>query len=267
MLVPVLPSLFTLARPVSVLTRPDDSLQLGLDSDGALLIPDAPAGTEVALRALRQPRTLLEVSRLVPSVPSAWLEGLAATLVAAGVLRAVSPETAPVVTVLGHGPLQAEVARLLSAEGWTVRSHPGQVLEGVVLVCAHTAEPDRVLTRDLALSGVAHLVVRTEPERAIVGPFVVPGAGPCVSCTDLVRRDLDPDFPHLLAQLCRSEHTPGPRQAAWVAAMASAQLAAWRAGERPETLGATLELDSHRGFLGVRQWPVHPDCGCRSAAG
>ncbi len=108
----------------------------------------------------------------------------------------------------------------------------------------------------------AHLVVRAEPERVVVGPFVVPGSGRLRPCTDLVRRDLDRDWPHLLAQLCRSRHTPAPRQAAWAAALASAQLAAWLAGRTPEASGATWELDAHTGGVGVTRWPRHPDCGC-----
>ncbi|MDO5535031.1 MAG: hypothetical protein Q4F65_10315, partial [Propionibacteriaceae bacterium] len=133
---------------------------------------------------------------------------------------------------------------------------------GLVLVCHEAAEPDRALTRTLTLAGVPHLVIRTEPERAVVGPFVIPGAGPCVGCTDLVRRDLDPAFPHLLAQLCRATHIPLPRQAAWAAGLACSQVAAWCAGQRLQSLGATLELDAHTGAVGTRLWPRHPDCPC-----
>ena len=261
--------MFSLARPLSVLVRPDDSLQLGLDAEGGLVFPDVPPGADAAVRALRQPRTLLEVSRLVPALPRGWLDGLVETLLDAGALRRVEPAAAPAVLVLGGGPLSDQAARLLAAEGWAVRDGVSGAVGGdvPVLVCAATAEPDRVLTRDLTASGQAHLVVRAEPERAVVGPFVVPGRAACVGCTDLVRRDLDAGFPHLLAQLCRSEHTPAPRQAAWAAAVASAQLEAWRAGRTPEALGATLELDAHTGGYGVRAWPRHPDCGCAMAWG
>lgn len=258
--------LFVLTRPLSVLTRPDDSLQVGLDTDGALLIPSPPPGAEAAVRALRRPRTLLEVSRLVPAVPHTWLRELVTLLVDAGLLHPVEPSMAHTVTVVGAGALRDGLAHLLDADGWSVRDDDGRAGGGLVVLCTPTAEPDRVLTRDLTSSGIPHLVVRAEPERAVVGPFVTPGSSPCVGCSDLVRRDLDPGFPHLLAQLCRSEHVPAPRQAAWAAAMASAQLGAWRAGHRPEAVGATLELDAHSGSLGVRRWPRHPDCGCLLAA-
>ena len=258
--------LLTLTRPLTVLTRPDDSVQVGLDTDGSLLIPSAPPGAAAAVRSLRQPRTLLEVSRLFPAVPAGWLEDLVVTLEDVGLLVRVATPPVPAVSVLGTGAVRDQVARILADEGWSVGGRADRVEGAVVVVCPHTAEPDRVLTRDLAASGLPHLVVRSEPERAVVGPFVLPGTGACVGCTDLVRRDLDPAFPHLLAQLCRSEHTPAPRQAAWAAAMASAQLAAWRAGHRPDAVGTTLELDAHSGAVGTRRWPRHPDCGCALGA-
>ncbi len=261
-------SRLTLAHPLSVLSRPDGALQLGLDSDAAVVVPRAPAGADAALRALRQPRTTLEVSRLVPSVPHAWLRGLAATLLEKGLLRE-STAAAPVprVRVLGTGTLRDEVARTLEAEGWQVAPPSGPPTgTDVAVLCPPTAEPDRVLARELTASGLPHLVVRAEPERAVVGPFVDPGRTACLGCTDLVRRDLDPLFPHLLAQLCRAEHTATPRQAGFAAAVAAAQLDAWRRGLAPATRGATLELDALSGDVGGRAWPVHPECGCSLAA-
>lgn len=262
------PTRLALTRPLCVLWRTPGDLQLGLDTEDAVVLPDAPPGSDAVLRALRTPRTALEVSRMVPLLPRADLDDLLEALLAVGLLSTLPAGRPGPVTILGEGALADAVADLLALEGTTVRigvRAPWDV-GGLVIVCGATAEPDRVLTRDLTAAGVPHLVVRAEPERAVVGPFVAPGAGPCVSCTDLVRRDLDADWPHLLAQLCRSEHVPAPRQTAWAAAMASAQVASWRAGAVPEACGATLELDAHAGALGVRRWPRHPDCGCLLAA-
>jgi len=257
-----------LTRPLCVLWRPDGALQLGLDGDHALVLPGAPAGTDAVIRALRVPRTPLEVARLVPLIPRASLDGILAALEGSGLLSIFGSRRPDPVTVIGTGALALGLFDLLDREGHTVRTGVRSVTDasGLVVVCGITAEPDRVLTRDLTAAGVPHLVVRAEPERAVIGPFVVPGRTACVACTDLVRRDLDSDWPHLLAQLCRTEHVPAPRQTAWAAATASAQLAAWRAGRGPETMSTTLELDAFTGALGVRQWPRHPDCGCVLAA-
>ncbi len=257
-----------LTRPLCVLWRTDGRLQLGLDADTALVLADAPPGIDAVLRALRIPRTPLEVARLVPMVPRAILDRVLGTLVASGHLTERVAGRPPVVSVLGDGPIAAAVVDLLERDGHDVRASVRATTDacGVVVACPATAEPDRVLTRDLTAAGLPHLVARAEPERAVVGPFVVPGRSACVACTDLVRREFDPDWPHLLAQLCRSIHVPGPLQTAWAAALASTQVAAWHASGEPEAAGATLELDAHTGALGARRWPRHPDCGCQLAA-
>ena len=257
----------TLTRPLCVLWREDGQLQLGLDSDGAVVLGGAPPGSDAVLRALRTPRTPLEVSRLVPLLPHDALDELLGVLSDAGLLAPAPARGPGQVTVLGQGPLAWAVADLLGLEGVDVRTglRAATDAQGVAVVCGTTAEPDRVLTRDLTAAGLPHLVVRAEPERAVVGPFIDPGVTTCVGCTDLIRRELDPAWPRLLAQLCRSEHTPLPRQAVWAAAMASAQLTTWWAGGTPESAGATLELDAHTGVFGARRWPRHPDCGCQLA--
>lgn len=256
---------YRLTAPLSLLWRPGGALQVGLDASGAVVLPGAPEGADLALRALRSARTLAEVSRLAPLVPRAWIAEAVTTLAALGLVAALSSTRAPTLTVAGDGVLAHAVASLLTAEGRPVVAAPDVPpdphLTDLVVVCASTAEPDRVDLRELA--GHPHLVVRAEPERVVVGPFVVPGAGyACVTCTDLVRRDLDRDWPHLLAQLCRSRHTATPQQTAWASALVSAQLTAWLGGRTPEASGATWELDAHRGQVGVRHWPRHPDCGC-----
>jgi len=177
----------------------------------------------------------------------------------------IQPARRATVAVVGEGVLADTVARLLEAEGRQLIVTAGLTSEAqsadLVVACASTVEPDRVDVRELA--GLPHLILRAEPERAVVGPFVAPGAGyACVTCTDLVRRDLDRDWPHLLAQLCRTRHTATPQQVAWASALASAQLTAWLVGRTPEASGATWELDAHSGQVGVRRWPRHPDCGC-----
>lgn len=263
---------YHLAAPVSVLWRPDGALQVGLDAEGALVLPGAPPGADTAVRALRRPRTLLEVSRIVPSTPVEWIRAALDALCRGGVATATdavpAPVPGPVAVVLGGGVLADAVSEVLVAEGLAVRVEgavppPGA---GPVVVCPSTIEAERAGIRDLWASGRPHLVVRAEPERAVVGPFVRPGL-PCLTCSDLVRRAVDPAWPHLLAQLCRTQHTPSPTQAAWCASLASAQLRTWAAGDDPETSGTTLELDTRTGRLGLRRWPPHPDCACTLAAG
>jgi len=81
---------------------------------------------------------------------------------------------------------------------------------------------------------------------------------------DLHRRDRDPLWPRLAAQL----HT-APDRAEPVAAATAALGSAYAAGEilahidgaAPVTLGATVEI-AGTGRQRRRQWSAHPACGC-----
>lgn len=257
---------YRLRPDLTVLRRPTGTVQVGLDVADQLLLPAAPPGAEGALRTLRHGRTLAEVGADWPGVGGAWLRDAVAALAEAGLVHARRP-AAPVV-VVGEGVLAEAVSRALvgpevvlrRAAQWESEAHPGHL----VIVCQDAIEPDRVQLRLLTQAGRPHLVVRAEPERAVVGPFVTAG-GPCVTCTDLVRRDLDPAWPLLLVQLCRVEHVPRPAQAAWIAGMVSAQVGAWAAGATPDTFASTLELGAADGALGHRRWPERPDCAAHLA--
>lgn len=258
---------YRFTHPVSVLSRPGGALQVGLDAERGLLLADAPPCADAALRAFRTARTPLEVAHLVPGVDEQWLAGAIALLRRHGLLVAHPDAPVAAVRVVGAGVLADAVAAAVGGEHRLVdadrRDEPPA--RGVLtVVCPGTVEPDRVRLRELVDAGATHLVARAEPERAVVGPFVTRGSA-CVACTDLVRRDLDRDWPHLLAQLCRAAHTPTRAQAAWVASLVTAQASAWAAGRTPEASGATLELDV-AGTLGARSWPRHPDCACVLAA-
>lgn len=254
---------YRFVSPVSVLSRPDGALQVGLDSENSLLLASAPPCADVALRAFRTARTPLEVARLVPGVDAGWLAETVVLLRRRGLLVAQADAPAAAVRLIGAGVLADAIASVVGVEHHLVGNPTAQQPtsgRALTIVCPGTVEPDRVRLRDLADAGVAHLVARAEPERAVVGPFVTPGSA-CVACTDLVRRDLDRDWPHLLAQLCRAAHTPTRAQSAWVAALVAAQVGAWASGRTPEARGVTLELDA-AGTLGARSWPRHPDCVC-----
>ncbi len=133
----------------------------------------------------------------------------------------------------------------------------------LTVVVADGPEPDRLVPDLLREHSAAHLLVRSHGDDASVGPLVVPGETSCVRCADLARRDADPRWPWLLAQLVRLTVEPTPTLLAWAAVTATVQALAFCDGGSPETLGHTLELgaDAHR--MRLRPWPVHPECPCR----
>lgn len=286
------PATFRMAHPLSSLRRPSGALHLGLDTDAAALVPSAPDGAETALGAFRVWRTIAEAARL-GGVDARWLAGVVHDLVARGTLVAHDPDIPlPRVTVLGGGPLARQILTML-AESTAgplraaelppfvseVPAHPPsspepriQVFDHwrdavtpsthLVVVAARTVEPDRTVTDFLRREGTPHVVARIEPERAVVGPFVIPGLSPCQRCLDLRRCDIDPDWPMLLAQQCRTWQPSTELAAAWAASTVTAQCLGWLQRNLSPPLGTTMELPSDSWRPETRAWPAHARCGC-----
>jgi hypothetical protein len=155
----------------------------------------------------------------------------------------------------------------------------------VVLVRAAAA--DSVAADRLLAADVPHLSVVVREAGLIVGPLVLPGAGPCLRCLDLHRTDRDPAWPRLLAQLpgrptpADPGETASSRLGAALAALqvlghldglaGTARTARTASGKEaptwPASVGATLEVDLPDGLVSRRPWPVHPACGCTWPAG
>ncbi|SDS84946.1 hypothetical protein SAMN04488543_2508 [Friedmanniella luteola] len=158
----------------------------------------------------------------------------------------------------GPLPRSSGVGRLRPVDHWS--KPDGALLLTVVVV--DTVEVDRVLTAHLLRTDQPHLVLRSSGTGVTVGPLVLPGRTACVRCTDLTRRDADPAWPVLLAQLVRL-HRPAPAvPAAWGAAVAAAHVLAHLDGVVPESAGATLDLDEDDHLVRWRAWPQHAGCGC-----
>lgn len=139
---------------------------------------------------------------------------------------------------------------------------PDRPAPDLTVIATDRAEPDRAIGDDYVRSDHPHLYVRPLHAGAVVGPFVSPGRTPCLGCLDRVRRDADPAWPGLLAQLCRIRLPVLPMLAAWAASTAAVQIACWARGGAPGTGGGTLELTANDYELRVRPWPMHPSCGC-----
>jgi hypothetical protein len=118
-------------------------------------------------------------------------------------------------------------------------------------------------------SGVPHLVATVRGETGVVGPLVVPGVTSCLHCADLHRRDADPRWPRLAAQLTAGEPPPSGTTITCLltAATAALQALAYLDGSAaPGVLEATVELRPPLLTPRVRRWPAHPACACGAAA-
>ncbi|MGV8979001.1 MAG: ThiF family adenylyltransferase [Cellulomonas sp.] len=145
----------------------------------------------------------------------------------------------------------------------------GTVPDVVVLVERDVADPATGLA--LVTVGMTHLSVVVREADAVVGPLVVPGAGPCLRCVDLHRADVDDCWPTVAAQLAgragRAEKVGALRGEVGVlaglcGALAAAEVLAHLDGAWPATRGASYEVRLPDIAPRRRPWVVHPRCGC-----
>src|SRR4051812_23726243 len=147
-----------------------------------------------------------------------------------------------------------------------LRPLPSDAADLVVLARPWAASDP--LTAGLHRSGVPHLVATVRGQTGVVGPLVVPGVTSCLHCADLYRRDAEPRWPRLAAQLTAAEPPPSGATVTCLltAATAALQVLAYLDGSAaPGVLEATIELRPPHLTPRVRRWPPHPACTCGAA--
>jgi hypothetical protein len=241
-------------------------------------------------------RTATELPTALATVPGAWrarrhavvvVEGatrvgtpLAAMLAASGVGRisVVDPGLTGAGDAVVGGLSAADEGRprALAAADAVRRANPltdlrplppGARADLVVLARAWAASDP--LVAGVHRAGVPHLVAAVRGEAGIVGPLVVPGVTSCLRCGDLHRRDADPRWPHLAAQLTAADPPPSGATLTCLltASTAALQVLAFLDGHTaPGALDATLELRPPHLLPRLRRWPPHPACDCGAAA-
>jgi bacteriocin biosynthesis cyclodehydratase domain-containing protein len=166
--------------------------------------------------------------------------------------------------------------RLVAACGLSVAPGPGDrstatgsTAGGAPVLVVREQEPAREELDRLQRDDVPHLLVRSELDRVVLGPFVAPGRTACVRCLDAHAADLDPRWPLLVEQLGRAStgatpSDPAPRDPAlWQVALGWAvhDLVRWSEGRQPSTWSTTVTLGSS-GSPQVQVHRRHPRCGC-----
>jgi hypothetical protein len=276
----------------TVVTRVLDALRaaaLVVDLDAADLLA-ADAGPAVAVR------TAAELPSATSPGAAGWrtrratavvVEGatrvgapLAAILAASGIGRVSVRDTGTVTAgdavVGGLAAADEGRPRSLAAADAVRRASPltdlrplpdGSPADLVVLTRPWAASDP--LVRDVHRAGVPHLVATVRGDTGVVGPLVVPGVTGCLRCGDLHRRDADPTWPRLAAQLTAGEQPPSGATVTCLltAATAAVQVLAYVDGSAaPATVDATIELRPPDLTPRLRSWPAHPECGCRTAS-
>lgn len=145
-----------------------------------------------------------------------------------------------------------------------IRTDPVRQRDVSFVVQVGLAAPANLTASGYARRRLAHLLVSIRDGTPVVGPLVPPVGGPCLQCLELHRRDRDPDWSHVASQLVSSDDAPcaaAPLLSA--AALAAGEVLRWLDGERPTTLGASVDVDAPD-RLRRRTWHPHPDCLCQS---
>jgi len=207
---------------------------------------------------------------------------VAATLAAAGVGHidpAVDGLTRPGdLLVGGLGADDVRRPRAIATGAAVTRTAPGTDLSParapvkgragrVSFVVQFGARPSAPLdARGVRLRHTAVLEVSIRLGTVVIGPLVRPYASPCRTCLDLHRRDRDPAWPVLKAQLATApsgEEEPCAQTTALAgAAYAAEEVLAYLDGGEPRTEAAIVEV-ARAGETRRRTWAAHPRCDCR----
>jgi bacteriocin biosynthesis cyclodehydratase domain-containing protein len=259
--------------------RSPTDLQLGA-TQARVIIPDAGELESSLIAALRHgasATTLMtigtglgasadEVRRLLTALEPAFEPDQGR----AGAASAAMTVDQPVRVVLdAAGLVERHLARSLEALGYDVVAGHDEAADHVALAVISAqwvVAPARhlpFLRRD-----VPHLAIVFDDTGARVGPLVEPGAGPCLRCLDLARRDEDPAWPVIAAQLAgRPAATCTPRAALDASALAAAVVDDRLAHGLSPLADGSLTLERPGALPRRRRHEPHPECGCRTPVG
>lgn len=246
--------------------RSPSSVQLGIDP-AVVVLDDV---TELDERML---------AALVVGVGDSGLAMIAGSNTAErdALLAALGPalSTAPMgpvsatVAVHGSDSLVSAIASTLAHSGVDVVTgpDPASLAEQrpalAILAGHHVLAPELHalwLRRD-----VPHLPVVLGDSAVVVGPVVEPGAGPCLLCLELHRRDRDAAWPAIATQLLGRRSRAETPVLVMEAAAAACRIALDRLAAGASA-AASVRIDALTGRREVRAWQPHPECGCRGIA-
>ncbi|GAB3128787.1 hypothetical protein GCM10027289_08960 [Tsukamurella serpentis] len=262
---------------LTVVVRPPTLVQLGASATGApvlapppWLTPDVTAGLLRWMQRYRSPRELGNRAADL-GMTDDDVRRLMDVLGEHGLLQSEPPRQPLHVYLHGRGPVADAVLGELSAldavtvSAGTSRSWSPQGRRVDLAVLTDALSPDPVLVQRLMRERLPHLPVLLRDGAGVIGPLVLPGAGPCLRCLDRTRTDADPGWPTLACQLFGRSGRASAQVLRVTAAVTAQQVDAIASGrcespEPPDVLGCTLEVEGSA--IAVRQWFMHPGCGC-----
>lgn len=246
--------------------RSPSSVQLGVDPV-VVVLDDVTERDERMLAAL-----VVGVSDSgLAMIAGGHLDELDTLLAALGPALASAPTRPSSATVAVHGSdsLVSAIASTLAHSGIDVVTGPdatalAEQSPALAIVAAHHVLPPEAHTLWLRRD-VPHLPVVLGDASVTVGPVVEPGAGPCLVCLELHRRDRDPAWPAIATQLLGRHSRAESPVLVMEGAAAACRMVLERIGAGPAG-AASVRIDAASGRREVRAWQPHPECGCRGIA-
>lgn len=163
----------------------------------------------------------------------------------------------------------AAQATVRSINSWVscvakVATPAGSFSAADVCVIVANGSPDVQLTHDLMAADQPHLPIVSDEQGVTVGPLIVPGDGPCLTCIAIERTEADPDWPFVALQ-CSSARQPlvGAAVRALAAGVACDSVLRFLDGRRSDPRRWRIECDEPGGPRVVESVvSAHPACGC-----
>lgn len=167
------------------------------------------------------------------------------------------------VEVIASEPWLSTALERLVTGGLSRWPPPGAGSPGVpeVTLLVSAGQPARSRLDRLVRADRTHLLVTLLPDRALLGPFVVPGVTACLRCVDAELGERDPRRSLVLEQVEEAADPCEPGLAHAALALAVRELTSYAEGDRPATWSATLTIGADLS-LPCRGWRRHPHCGC-----
>jgi bacteriocin biosynthesis cyclodehydratase domain-containing protein len=124
--------------------------------------------------------------------------------------------------------------------------------------------PAELFAHGLGRRRLPHLLIEERDDAILVGPLVLPGRSACIRCLDLHRRDRDPAWPAIAAQLATAPgriSTAATSTALIATGVAAGEVLGFIDGLETEALEASIEV---RPLARIRRrsWHPHPSCAC-----
>ena len=111
--------------------------------------------------------------------------------------------------------------------------------------------------------GVPHLPIIKRETEIEVGPLFIPGTTCCLHCQHLAKRDADPEWPRIAAQLaCVAPVMVDTALAEYASAFAVREILNYLSGLPLSLTGASWIFNLADPLPQLRQWQPHPQCGC-----